>query len=434
MSERLRVLVVSYFFPPDPAVGGLRTAKFVKYLPEFGWEPTVLTARTVDAAETEHGIHATPFASPWKLLRRSTSGRRSDRPAAPSLSAMAVRGPLRRRAYSALRHILPMSSVRMPDATLGWVPYAVSEGKRLLGMSDFDAILSSSGPPSSHIVAARLQRASGLPWIADYRDLWSDNHWDTRVSPFRTAERLLERKVLRRAALLTSVGPVWAQRLAAVHDKPTEVIYNGFDPADYPTASPPDDEFSLTYVGSLYYPDQNPEPLLEALVLLKGKGILDAQRFTIRFLGTEPGPLSRRFQHYGVEQWVDFAPPVPHAESLAVQSTSTALLYLGWRYPTEGFISAKIFEYMGADRPVLAVGPSGGPISEILRECGVADLSDRPAKIAERLERWIHEFTADGRLRSKTDRSAVNKYTRRAQTERLARLLDRITSGPSNAG
>ena len=140
MSAPRRVLVVSFFYPPDAAVGGRRVSKFVEYLPQFGWAATVLTALTV------------PGAPP------PTDGE-------PPV-------------YRALRHVLPMSSVRMPDATLGWVPFAVAEGQRLLKDRGFDAILSSAGPPSSHIVAARRQR-HGLRDLAnrlfnDYLGLSAD--------------------------------------------------------------------------------------------------------------------------------------------------------------------------------------------------------------------------------------------------------------------
>ena len=430
-----RVLVVSFFYPPDPAVGGRRVAKFVEYLPQCGWEPTVLTARTVEPASRPPSagrVHATRFFSLWKLLPRQ----RAAAVPTPSLHERAARGgPIRRHTYGALRHLLPMSSVRMPDATLGWVPYAATEGQRLLEAGGFDAILSSAGPPSSHFVAARLQRASGLPWIADYRDLWSDNHWDARVAPFRWAERQLERRVLRRATLLTTVGPAWARRLADLHGKPVQVVFNGFDPRDYPAQVQPAAGFSITYVGSLYWPDQNPEPLFAALASLKERSGIDpgALGFELRFLGTEPGPIPSLAEKHGVNSWVRFVPGVPHAESLARQAASTALLFLGWRDPAEGFISAKIFEYLGAGRPILAVGPPGGAISEILEECKIAYLTEDPGEIATRLEGWLREFERAGALPARQDAAAVARYTRQAQTERLAGLLERAVRAGSGA-
>jgi len=430
MSEARRVLIVSFFYPPDPAVGGRRVAKFVQYLPDFGWAPTVLTARTVAdtwSAKTAGPVHATRFVSPWKLIPTPGAEQQSDEPIALR-ERLGRGGPFARGLYTAMRHVLPMSSVRMPDATLGWVPFAVGEGRRLLASDRFDAILSSSGPPSSHLVAARLQRYSGLPWVADYRDLWSDNAWDARVRPFRWLESHFERAVLRRASRITTVAPGWANRLSALHGKPADVVYNGFDPDDYPATARRGSGFVITYVGTLIRPQQNPEPLFAAVAQLARRPDLDldAAGFQIELLGTAAGAIAGLAERHSVERWVRHVPAVPYRESLARQATATALLFLGWQDPAAGWLSAKLFEYLGAGRPVLAVGPPGGEPSRILQECGMPDLSDDPGQIAARLASWLEEFARSGTVRLEPDKEAIARYTRRAQTGRLARLLDRV--------
>lgn len=431
MTGSRRLLIVSFFYPPDPAVGGLRVAKFAQYLPEFGWQPTVLTAGTEPAARTEDqlDVHTARFVSPWSRL----SGRRPDSgDQALALRERAARaGGIGRAAYSALRHLLPMSSVRMPDATLGWVPFAVAAGRRLLDSGDYHAIFSSSGPPSSHIVAARLQRRSGLPWIADFRDLWSDNHWDARIGAFHLLERRLERRVLRGAGLLTTVAPAWAERLRALHGHHVEVVYNGFDPTDYPSRPRPASQFRLTYVGTLIRPGQNPEPLFKALALLASRTEIDLERsgFQIQFLGTPPGAVEDLAERYGVPHLIRQLPAVPHGESLAQQAAATGLLFIGWNDPGLGWLSAKLFEYLGAGRPILAVGPPGGAVSRILRECELPDLSDEPQSIASRLETWLRQFSQSGTLTGPKPGTAVQRYTRRAQAQHLSGLLDRLVSG-----
>ncbi|UCC72989.1 MAG: glycosyltransferase [Gemmatimonadota bacterium] len=434
MNERRKLLMVSFFYPPDPAVGGLRVAKFAQYLPESGWHPTVLTARTAAGDSAEHPAHvdATRFISPWRLL--SPKRRGIGVAGGTALRERAGRGGVvSSAAYSALRHVLPMSSVRMPDATLGWVPFAVAQGRRLLDSADFHAILSSSGPPSSHVVAARLQRHSGLPWIADYRDSWSDNHWDVRIGPFRRLERRLERRVLRRASLLTTVAPALAEQLETLHAKNVEVVYNGFDPADYPSVPKPANGFTVVYVGTLNRPNQNPEPVFQALAQLNSRPDLDLDRlrFQLCFLGTASGAVADLARQHRVSQWVRHEPAVPHHESLARQAGATALLFLGWSDPHAGVVTAKLFEYLGARRPILAVGTAGGSVSRILRECGLPDLSNDPPAIAARLEGWLREFAESGTLKPPASSEAVARYTRRAQTRRMADLLDGLSRGRS---
>ncbi len=428
MTEGHRLLIVSFFYPPNRAVGGLRVSKFVQYLPEFGWTPTVLTARTEAAGGGSVNVHATRFASPWRVQAARSHADQAE--GAVSLRERTARGrTIGRAAYSVLRHLLPMSSVRMPDATIGWVPFAVAEGSRLLESGDFHAILSSSGPPSSHIVAARLQRRSALPWIADYRDLWSDNHWDARIEAFRYLERWLERRVLRKAALITTVAPTWASKLRELHGRDVEVVYNGFDPADYPPEPQSASEFVLTYVGTLIRPGQDPEPLFKALALLANRSELDLDRsgFQVRFIGTAPGALAGLAERHGVAHLLRHLPAVPHRECLAEQASASALLFLGWSDPELGWLSAKLFEYLGAGRPILAVGPPGGEASRILRDCALPDLSDDPQIIAHRLEVWLREFADSGLLSAPTRTGAVKTYTRRAQARCLARLLNELT-------
>jgi glycosyltransferase involved in cell wall biosynthesis len=206
-------------------------------------------------------------------------------------------------------------------------------------------------------------------------------------------------------------------------------VYNGFDPADYPREPRSTSEFVLTYVGTLIRPGQNPEPLFQALALLASRPGLDLDRsgFQIRFLGTAPGTVTDLAERHGVAHLVRHLPAVSHRECLAQQAAATALLFIGWSDPDLGWLSAKLFEYLGAGRPILAVGPPGGEVSRILRECGLPDLSDDPGVIADRLEAWLREFADSAALTAQTKDAAVQNYTRRAQAQRLARLLDRLS-------
>jgi len=424
-----RVLIVSFFYPPDPAVGGRRVAKFAGYLPEFGWSAQVLTADTRPDAEggavdADPSVHATDHLSPWKWLR---SRRRGEEGHVALRERMTARGPVARALYSALRHVLPMSPVRMPDATLGWVPWAVREGERLLRDGGFSAILSSAGPPSSHIVASRLQRRSGLPWLADYRDLWTGNHWEYRIPPFHWLERHLERRVVRPAAVVTSTSPTWAGRLAALHDKRAEVVYNGFDPDDYPDTAQRAERFTLLYVGTLTWPDQALEPLFAAVRHLVEDDAIEATGFNIQFLGTDPGVVEMLAARHAVDRYVRLHPSVDYRQSLARQREATALLFLGWRDPQVGFISAKLFEYLGARRPILSVGPPGGDVDRILAECQQPAPTDDPHRIAALLRDWLHRFHDTGALTAAPPPQAAYRYTRRAQTGRLAEILQQIS-------
>lgn len=428
MTLRRRVLLVSFFYPPNPAVGGRRAAGFAEHLPEFGWDATVLTAGVPRADVSQEGersrteVHRVPHRTSRRV--RPGSGVRARRTLQEHLSISAPRRLL----YRALRHVLPLSPVRMPDATLGWVRRAVLDGRRILDGGEFAAILSSCGPPSSHLIASRLQRISGLPWIADYRDLWSGNHWDRRLAPFEWLERRLERRTLSGASHLTTVSHGMAARLMDLHGKPVDVIYNGFEPERYPKQPPPPPGFRVTYVGSLYWPQQDPTPLLRALAKIRDRKGIDLSEcgLELRFIGTPPSVVTPLVAQFELEDLVRVLPPVPHDESLAEQARSTVLLYVGWDDPERDIVAAKLFEYLGANRPILSIGPRGGTVSQILNEARLPDLTRDPDRVVSVLMRWILQFGREGDVLDRPEGRVRCRYTRRAQTGRLARVLDRV--------
>ena len=461
-ARRRRVLLVSFFFPPDPAVGGQRIWNFARYLPEFGWDPVVLTSDRPQfgtTADTEVPVHRARFYSFFEAVhppdrpgggRDAASGGRSPASGGRSAASGAPTSSMRHRAltsrwkgalYRGVRHFLPMSVDRMPDATLGWVPDAVSTGARLLRDGSFDAIFSSHGPPSSHMVAAALARKSGLPWVADFRDLWSENHADPRVGPFRWVERRLERRVLRRAAALSVVSPPWARVLEGIHGKRVEVVYNGFAPGEFGSGGGGDrseagaaaeggslrGRLGILFVGTLHPRGHDLRPLMGALATLQGEMSqeMDRASLQVEFLGTDPSAVLPWAEKHEVTRWVSVLPAVPRTDAVTRQTRATALLHVAWS-GRKGLVPAKLFEYMGAGRPILAIGPGGGPDEEILSECGAGALLPDSAAVASRLREWIGQFLKEGTLPSTTDPSAALAYTRKAQTGRLAALLNEV--------
>ncbi len=223
---------------------------------------------------------------------------------------------------------------------------------------------------------------------------------------------------------MTAVTPTLARRLERLHQKPVEVIFNGFDPNDYPADPPPNPGFDLTYVGSLLWPRQDPTPLLQAIALLQDRSDLDldALGFRAHFLGSTPAGVPKVARQHGVDHHLRFAPTVSHFESLARQAASGALLLLSWNDPSTDVVLAKLFEYLGAGRPVLAVGPPSPTMSKILTECGMDDFSADPTTLAARLEGWLRNYHETGQLPSRTT-AAAGAYTRQAQARRLADWL-----------
>jgi glycosyltransferase involved in cell wall biosynthesis len=434
---RKRVLVVSFYFPPTNKIASVRLGKFAKYLPQFGWEPVVLTASELKGyshdlpVETEEArIYRTPyFALGPAISYRLTGGQSTvyERPA--------KRSAWRKLVYRMIRltepiYNLPLIRTLMLEP-LGWRGPAVKQGLEIIGEEQIDVIFSSYSPSVSHFIAAKLHGQTGIPWVAEFRDLWSLNHYVRKLQPFHAFEKKLERRVMKGSGLLVTVSEPWAKQLEALHSKEVMTIPNGFDEDDYAEDIPLTPKFTVTYTGNIYRGRQDATALFEAIAELKEEGELSSDSFEVRFFGGGSlASLLPTIEAYHLEEVVKICGLVPFRESIRKQMESTVLLFLGWNDPGErGFYSAKIFEYLGAGRPILVTGPRGDVVDELLNETGAGVVASDVNEIKNLLCQWMDEFKQSGEIRShfKTDNAAIHRYTRNQEAAELARLLDDVS-------
>lgn len=437
--EMPKVLIVSVRFPPYNNMASIRLGKLAKYLNEFGWEPWVLTVEK-DLIESVGNLpveidenHVIRAGYCWPLCwlvgyNRRTNNAESEfkrdeeageRVGEPPIKS---RKPFYRWLVGHLRH------TRWPDQGMPWRRRAITRGRILLKEHNFDIIFSSHGPPSSHVVASALARHFRLPWVADFRDLWSLNHIVRRKGLAQMVEAWFERRVLRFADALTTVSEPLAGQLQGLHEKPTTVIMNGFDEEDYRHLKDRPDKrlFVISYTGMIYEGKQDPRILFEAVRSFNETR--DGTEFPIevRFYGTKPAHLERIIDDYGVSEWVKIFPRVSYQEATRVQVEADALLLLEWNDPSAaGVYTGKVFEYIGARKPILAVGPEGGVIEELLLKTKSGCLAKNCGAALTALREWVQMKKSIGTTRLKTDPKLIRPYTRRHQAGILAGLLDR---------
>ena len=415
-----KVLVVSYFYPPFDTTAALESSRLTSYLPELGWSPTILTAvndylPTLPVEVPEETVHRTEQIDvnriPKKVLQRNKG----------AYSAHVSGGAgVKARTASALGRAY-RQVVNFPDGQVGWLPYAVKKGRELLDKQHPDLVFSIGGPFTDHLVAHRLVKDLDLPWFADFRDLWTDNHFFRRVQPLMSAERAIETRVLSRADALSTATPQWADLLERRFGKPTFLIPNGFDRIERETLPPPTDRFVLSYTGVYYSRGQDITPLLVALARLHREGCICEDDFQLRLVGRFLESVPADACRYGIERLVTFSEPVSHAEALEMQSTSHALLFLLWSAPGgEGWLSAKVYEYMAAGRPILAVGPSDVDAAKLVKSLQAGEVADDSDEVARVLRRWIQEFRQHGRLGAHTDQKELQRYEWPSIAQRLA--------------
>ena len=292
----------------------------------------------------------------------------------------------------------------------------------------FAAVLTSGPPHSVHLVGRRLQR-TGVPWIADFRDPWTEiNFYDdlpmSRAA--RAVDRWLERRVLRGADAVTTVSPTWAGLLVEQGDLPADkvtVVHNGVDEADLGAAAGVavrDDAFALTHVGS-FYATRNPTAVWEAVRRLREGG--EAEKLVIRLVGRVDEAVRQSAEAAGAP--VEAVPYVPHDEAVREQARAALLLLSIEPFAADrGMITGKLYEYLASGRPVLGVGPAGGDAAALLAETGGGALFDRDDVdgIAEAIRGHYDAWAASTPLAG-APWEAVAPYTRRAQTARLADVI-----------
>jgi glycosyltransferase involved in cell wall biosynthesis len=432
----MRVLIVSFAFPPSNVIGAVRVGKLARYLDQRGHDVRVLATDVVDDrslpleisrervlyTEYRQRLHWVDHMA--RLLRRHTAVhsrvragvRHDDAPAQDGAPARSLRRTFRRH-YLGLIHI--------PDMRADWVRTAIPAGRKLIKEWKPDIIFASAPPNTGLIVASRLARAHNVPWIADFRDLWVDNPYYSEPGWRKPIDAILERRILRGAAGLVTVSPIWAQQLRRRHGKDVTVAYNGYAEEDFPPiAQQTDPSASLTirYMGSIYRGFRDPSALFSAIALLPDHL---RTRINVEFFSDATDAVLGAAAAHGVESAVTVKPRVPYRHALALQMEADVLLLLQSSDPRdEGNLPAKLFEYLYARRPILFIGYERGIAARLVIQRSAGLVSNSPVNIRDQLHRWFDDKRA-GRL-DRLDPSVSLGLGRDDQYAKLERLFEEI--------
>lgn len=428
----MKLLLLAHVFAPYNASGSVRAVKLAEHFTARGHDVRVLTAsqtaypRTLATTIPAEKIVTTGWRrieAPLDALRARFAARMSRDTPAPAVGAEGVVRPsLAMRGVAAYR-----SLVSVPDGQAGWIGPAVAAGRALVATWRPDLIYSTALPFSSHVAAARLSRRTGVPWVGEFRDLFSGNPYSD-VWPLRQRVDIgIERRVVASASALVSISPTLTAYLADLHGKPAATIMNGYDPADFARA--PDRSADLTpgkitivYTGIIYPGRRDPTVLFEAL-----RRLGDARhKFEVRFYGPSLDVVDHAARRAGVADVVRTFASVSYLESLGLQKAADALLLLLWDSPLErGVLTGKLFEYAGAGRPVLSLGCIDGAAAGLIRERRLG-LATSDADEVVRFLQKLADGNASGRLgRAENPEGQTQGLTRSDQFRDLEVFLAR---------
>jgi glycosyltransferase involved in cell wall biosynthesis len=408
-----QVLIVAYYFPPIGGIGSIRAASFAKYLPEFGWEATVVAAAgTPHAPDPSLDVNQVPVVRTRSLELRRLGGWRAAR--GGDADTAAPHRPVGRSATARrLRRVV--KQVIFPDPQIGWYPAAAAGGTRALRQGKFDLIFSSAFPITSHLVAWTLKRRSALPWVAEFRDPWSDDP-DFRV--VSAPARRLERAIAAKADAVVLPSQTWAEYCAPRWGIEAAVIGHGSDVAfrrPVPRPNPP----VLAHVGTYYPGRQSLETLWSALVEMRRRGYAIPR---LRCVGAFPDEARAEVERHGLGDVLDLTGFVSQPEALSEMSGASALVscdFMDTGPLSLGWVPAKLSEYVASGVPIIYVGHLAGEAARMLSRypgCHTVPFGDVEGAI-----RAVQTAVNDG-----VHQRDVSGLSRRARTAELAGVFDRI--------
>lgn len=445
------VLMIAYLFPPAGGVGAIRPTKFARYLPEFGWNVVVLTVNKPGYAVYDQTlaeqlpddlpIYRTRSIEPtslyFALKRRQSAAAKSEAGVSTQSGGHgrllgAILKPIRIAGRTVMRYTL------FPDDKIGWQPFAVRAGRKIIKQHNIDVIYTCAPPYSVHSIGTKLSKQTAVPLVLDFRDSFVDEDPTAHLSRYHMwrATRL-ERNWVNTAKRVITVTPPMTRRIASRYrqlpDTRWTTVMNGYDEADFadvPTRLD-NDVFDLRHIGSLYrgtVPDLT--PLLYAIRQLLDRDPAAAKDFRMSFIGsiddTFKHQLNSGIQHYNLADNVHLQPAVSHQQATDLMCTAGALMVALSDDPgMELALRVKTFEYLRAKRPILGlVAPSAA--YDLLKTMDSAALlsPDDDAAISQQLQTWLQQWR-DGTLPVPTN-SGYDQFERRALTGQLAQVFDNI--------
>ena len=419
----MRLLVISYYWPPAGGPGVQRWLKTSLALAELGHQVEILTVDPEQATYPLRDeslleeakpltVHHTPardwFAAYQKLTRRK------EVPFSGFANQAGRPGPIQR-----LSRFI-RGNFFLPDPRRGWNGYALSKARQLHAKWPFDVIITTGPPHSTHLIGRALKRQLGIQWWADFRDPWTDIYYYDRFYPSRWARRLdarMEHSVLSESDRIITVSKDLHRLFEAKVPGASErchIMPNGYDPADFSqeALTPNNAVYTLAYTGTLTleYPVRLVEDALRQ-ILNSGRAL------RLRMAGRPAKEFEARMAHLQEEfpQFhTEFLGYLPHKSSVAVLQEADALLLLIPDLPNnQGILTGKLFEYLGSGRPIWGFGPLNGDAQEILHGCQAGTLFESATEASQCLMRWMDEGPTGASL------EARNAYTRKGLASQL---------------
>ncbi len=360
-----RVLIISYYWPPTGGSGVQRWVKFSKYLPAEGWQPVIYTPLNPEAITTDESLSGEippevevvkrKIVEPYNIYRSLISLGKKSKTASGEVN------PINSQKKTFIQKVSMWirGNLFIPDPRCTWIGPSVHFLEKYLKEHPVDVIVSTGPPHSMHLIALKLARRTGLPWVADFRDPWTKMFYFKHLglNGFSQARhRKLEKKVLDNASVVVAVSPLVQEEFRQMTSTDVALITNGFDPCDFDIDAREDGYFNITHTG-LFAADGNPETLWKVLRDKCREDDLFKSRLRIRLAGKTDKQIIESIRNASLSENLVDCGYIPHIQAVREQKGAT-LLILPLRKEPEyrATLPGKLFEYLASGRPVLGIG------------------------------------------------------------------------------
>ena len=425
-----RALIVTYYWPPAGGPGVQRWLKFVKYFKEFGVEPIVYIPENPNYPLVDENFSAEipsnveiikhPIKEPYRFAKFFSKKK----------TKQMSSGIIPKKDSTAIEKLMlyVRGNFFIPDARVGWVKPSVKYLSDYLENNDVDVVITTGPPHSLHLIGMQLKKELNVKWIADFRDPWTTIHYHKSLRLNKTSEKkhkALEAAVLNTADVVTVTSPTTKKEFQEITNKPIEVITNGFDITEEVNYNR-DLKFSISHIGSLLS-ERNPKNLWYILAEICKKNTSFKKDLELKFAGAVSDEVKESLSEFNLDENSKFLGYVSHSEALKLQNESQVLLLVEINSAeTRAIIPGKLFEYLAAKRPIIALGPNKSDIEAIVDETKSGrffDYSEDKELKNEILRLYEQYKTGDLQIASE----GVDRFSRRQLTKQMSALIKDVS-------
>ena len=418
-----KVLVIVYYWPPSGGAGVQRWLKFVKYLPQFGWQPTVITTKDGDYPAIDESL-LQEIPEDIKIIRTKTPTfgrwfRKAGEQSTPYGSLETSEGD------SLFKRLTIWCRLNLivPDARIVWNKYVLQAAFEEMRKSKYDAILTSGPPHSTHLVGLKLKKIFKVKWLVDFRDPWTKIDYLEKVNRFALTKKIdekLEWKIVNQSDRIIGISETILKGLKAINKG--IIIPNGFDPTDFTNVEKKKtNKFQINYFGNITA-ERDPSIVLKVINQI----YYQCPEIQFNLWGNVSDKMKTNLSSLDENEFIKFHNYIPHDEMMQKMVNSSLLILLINNVPNnQGILTGKIYEYLGAKVPVLGIGPIEGEAAKILQNTNAGQMFDYTDKkgIIEFVKReygnWINKIEF---ISSKS----INEFNRKEQTKKLAEVLNEL--------